>query len=86
MKYIVDSRRPVAAAAAGSRGSRQMPRAQRAARVSTILPCRVSVYEHGGTTRIGLLCPKAMLAMPSDSRSLARVAAEVETATREDHR
>jgi hypothetical protein len=86
MKYIADSHRPVAAAAAGSRGSRQTPRVRRAVRVNTILPCRVAVYEQGGTTRIGLLSPKAMLAMPSDSRSLARVAAEVETANREDDR
>ncbi|HSG64194.1 MAG TPA: DUF302 domain-containing protein [Gammaproteobacteria bacterium] len=44
------------------------------------LPCRVSVYEHHGTTRIGFLSPKAMLAMLSDSPDLARVADEVETA------
>ena len=44
------------------------------------LPCRVSVYEQNGKTRIGLLSPKAMLAMLSDSPELAHVADEVETA------
>ena len=46
------------------------------------LPCRVSVYECDGTTKIGLLSPKAMLAMLSDAPELARVADEVETTIR----
>jgi uncharacterized protein (DUF302 family) len=44
------------------------------------LPCRVSVYEQEGRTRIGLLSPKDMLGMLSDRPELAQVAAEVETA------
>ena len=44
------------------------------------LPCRVSVYEQDGTTKIGLISPAAMLSMLSDAPELARVAAEVETA------
>ena len=42
------------------------------------LPCRVSVYEQDGTTRIGMLSPKAMLSMLSDSAELAAVAKDVE--------
>ena len=43
------------------------------------LPCRVSVYEKDGQTCIGMLSPKALLAMLSDADELASVAAEVET-------
>jgi uncharacterized protein (DUF302 family) len=43
------------------------------------LPCRVSVYEKGGQTVIGMLSPKAMLAELSDSPVLRDVAAEVES-------
>ena len=42
------------------------------------LPCRVSVYEKDGVTRIGMLSPKAMLEELSDSAALRTVAAEVE--------
>jgi uncharacterized protein (DUF302 family) len=44
------------------------------------LPCRVSVYEQDGHTRIGLLSPKEMLTQMSDRPELAEVAAEVEAA------
>lgn len=44
------------------------------------LPCRVSVYEQDGRTRIGLLSPKEMLTQLSDRPELAEVAAEVEAA------
>ena len=47
------------------------------------LPCRISVYEKGGKTRIGMLSPKAMLAGLSDSRALAKVADEVESVLRD---
>ena len=60
---------------------------QQAARVlsadmgmNVALPCRVSVYEEGGETRIGMVKPTAMLAALSDSHELKRVAAEVELA------
>jgi len=42
------------------------------------LPCRVSVYSQGGGTKIGLLSPKSMLAMLSDSPHLTALADEVE--------
>jgi len=47
------------------------------------LPCRVSVYEKDGDTRIGMLSPKAMLAELSDSAALRQVADEVELVLRE---
>jgi len=60
---------------------------QQAARVlsadmglNVALPCRVSVYEEGGQTCIGMLKPTAMLAGLSDSQELKRVAGEVELA------
>jgi uncharacterized protein (DUF302 family) len=60
---------------------------QQAARVLTAdmgmnvaLPCRVSVYEDGGQTRIGMVKPTAMLASLSDSLELRRVAEDVERA------
>lgn len=42
------------------------------------LPCRISVYEENGETMIGMIRPKALLASLSDSKSLAKVAEEVE--------
>ena len=42
------------------------------------LPCRVSVYEKGGRTQIGMMSPKAMLEDLSDSPVLREVAGEVE--------
>ena len=60
---------------------------QQAARVlstdmgmNVALPCRVSVYEEGGQTRIGMVRPTAMLAGLSDAPELQRIAAEVEHA------
>ena len=60
---------------------------QQAARVLTAdmgmnvaLPCRVSVYEDGGQTRIGMVKPTAMLASLSDSLELQGVAEGVELA------
>jgi len=42
------------------------------------LPCRISVWEEEGTTKIGMLGPKALLSALSDSEVLAKVAEEVE--------
>lgn len=42
------------------------------------LPCRVSVYEEDGGTRIGMIRPTALLAGLSDSPHLKRVAEDVE--------
>lgn len=44
------------------------------------LPCRVSVYEEGGQTKIGLMSPREMLGMMSDRPELKAVAEEVEAA------
>jgi len=45
------------------------------------LPCRISVYEEGGETRIGMIRPTALLASLSESPRLRDVAEEVEQAT-----
>ncbi len=42
------------------------------------LPCRISVYEDNGETKIGMVKPSALLASLSDSESLKKVADEVE--------
>ena len=42
------------------------------------LPCRISVYEENGNTKIGMIRPKALLAGLSESKSLMAVADEVE--------
>lgn len=42
------------------------------------LPCRVSVYEEGGVTKIGMIKPTALLSTLSKSASLQQVAEEVE--------
>jgi uncharacterized protein (DUF302 family) len=45
------------------------------------LPCRISVYEDGGQTWIGMAKPTALLAGLSEAPGLREVAEEVETAT-----
>ena len=42
------------------------------------LPCRISIWQEDGQTKIGTISPKSLLAMLSDSSELARVASEVE--------
>jgi uncharacterized protein (DUF302 family) len=42
------------------------------------LPCRISVYEDSGITKIGMIKPKALLGILSNSDSLKNVADEVE--------
>lgn len=51
-------------------------------RMNMALPCRISVYTEGGQTRIGMIRPEPMLGMLSSDPALAKVAAEVESATR----
>jgi len=46
-------------------------------RVSTALPCRISVYEQGGQTTLATLQPTTLLSM-FDTPELAAVAQEVE--------
>ncbi len=48
--------------------------------VSTALPCRISVYEEDGKTRIGTLLPTALLRTFPGSEALQPVAEEVERA------
>lgn len=47
--------------------------------MNVALPCRISVYEDGGRTKIGMIRPKAMLAMLSPAPALKAIADEVET-------
>lgn len=46
--------------------------------MNVALPCRISVYEENGKTKLGMIRPKDMLAALSDSPTLAQVADEVE--------
>ncbi len=50
--------------------------------VSLALPCRISVYEEGGVTKIGTLLPKALIGMFPGAAGAAAVAEEVETELR----
>jgi len=43
------------------------------------LPCRISVWEEDGQTKIGMINPKPMLEMLSSSKKLSKVADEVQT-------
>src|SRR5512143_2851405 len=51
---------------------------QRDMRLNAALPCRISVFEDGGVTRIGTIRPSSLLGMLSPDRELAVVAANVE--------
>ena len=46
--------------------------------LNLVLPCRISVYEENGKTLIGMIKPKSLLLLLSDSKSLLPVAEEVE--------
>ena len=46
--------------------------------MNVALPCRVSVYEDQGRTRIAMIKPTAMLSALSDSEELKTVARDVE--------
>ena len=50
-------------------------------RLNMALPCRISVYTEGGTTKIGMISPGKMLAGLSDDPALAEIAKEVEAKT-----
>jgi len=47
--------------------------------MNVALPCRISVYEDAGRTKIGMIRPKSILAMLSDAPGLQAIATEVET-------
>ncbi len=51
---------------------------QRDIRLNAALPCRISVFEDGESTKIGTILPTAMLSMLSSDRELASIAANVE--------
>lgn len=46
--------------------------------MSVALPCRISIYEAAGTSKIAMIKPAAMLGALSDSAELTAVADEVE--------
>lgn len=45
------------------------------------LPCRISVYQDGGQTKIGMIRPAAMLSKLSEAPELKGIAAQVEAET-----
>ncbi len=50
-------------------------------RLNMALPCRISVYTEGATTKIGLIKPEKMLSALSQNKSLEETANEVEKKT-----
>jgi len=46
--------------------------------ISLALPCRITVYEEGGKTRIGTLLPTKLLGVFPNAEAVAGVAREVE--------
>ena len=44
------------------------------------LPCRISVWQEEGQTKLGMLLPTKLLGILSDSPTLAQIAVEVEEA------
>lgn len=48
-------------------------------RVNMALPCRISVWEEDGQTRVGTLLPTQLLGVFGDNQTMADTAAEVET-------
>lgn len=48
--------------------------------ISTVLPCRVSVYREGGQTKIATLRPTGLLGLFENSKSREQIAEEVERA------
>ncbi len=49
--------------------------------VNMALPCRISVYQEGGKTKIGMIRPTALLALFPGAAHLKAVAEEVERET-----
>jgi len=50
-------------------------------RLNMALPCRISVFTEGGSTKIGLIKPAQMLAALSENPALLEIANEVEEKT-----
>ena len=49
--------------------------------VNMALPCRISVYQEGGKTKIGMIRPTALLSLFPEAAGLKAVAEEVERET-----
>jgi uncharacterized protein (DUF302 family) len=49
-------------------------------RLNMALPCRISVYEDSGRTKIGMIRPTALLGLISQTGELGKAAEEVERA------
>jgi len=49
--------------------------------INMVLPCRISVWEEGGVTKIGMLQPTALVGLLSDSKKLTDMAKDVEYLT-----
>jgi uncharacterized protein (DUF302 family) len=49
--------------------------------VNMALPCRISVYQEGGKTKIGMVKPTALLGLFPGAEALKPVAVEVERET-----
>lgn len=49
--------------------------------INMALPCRISVYQEAGKTRIGMIPPSALLGLISPSEALQKMAQEVERIT-----
>jgi len=52
---------------------------QRDMTINLALPCRISVFEDGGRTRVGMIRPTLLLGLISDSEELRKVAGDVES-------
>ena len=50
--------------------------------VNMALPCRISVYEDNGRTKLGMIAPTALLALVSRSPAMAAQAADIEATVR----
>ena len=50
-------------------------------RLNMALPCRISVFTEGGSTKIGMIKPKQLLSSLSQDPDLVQVAIEVEETT-----
>jgi len=50
-------------------------------KMNMALPCRISVYQEGGKTKIGMIRPTALLALFPGAADLKAVAEDVERET-----
>ncbi|MDH5464864.1 MAG: DUF302 domain-containing protein [Thiovulaceae bacterium] len=50
--------------------------------MNMVLPCRISVYQENGDTKIGMVSPLALMEASNPSDELRKIAAEVEATTK----